>query len=118
MHGARRPTTGAGAAGQHVPMNKTSLGPMDPFSFGEQRALEVLHRGQGLDAAGLVALLRAEGLRIADARSDELVCRWVSTADRAVPPEADTIIRTITRTLAAQSYTTVHWLDGLRGPTV
>lgn len=85
---------------------------------GEQRALGLLQHVQGIDAEGLIALLRAQGLRIADTRGEEMVCCWVSTAYRAVPPEADTIIRTITRTLGDQQYTTVHWLEGLRGPRV
>jgi hypothetical protein len=35
---------------------------------------------------------------------------------RAVPPDADTIIRTITRTVDGNSASTTHWLDGLRSP--
>ena len=32
------------------------------------------------------------------------------------PPDADTIIRTITTTRGEQSLSSTHWLDGLRGP--
>jgi hypothetical protein len=75
--------------------------------------IEGEHPGQGL---AIVALLRAHGLRLADAQADEMVCTWVSTAVRAVPPDADTIIRTITRTVGEHSWSTTHWLEGLRGP--
>jgi hypothetical protein len=47
-----------------------------------------------------------------------LACRWVDVRERAVPPDADTIIRTISRTIGAHSTSTTHWLDGLRGPRI
>jgi hypothetical protein len=89
---------------------------MQNYSAGEWRALQALQRAQVMDAPDIIALLRAAGVELADRASREMVCRWVSVAERAVPPEADTIIRTITRTLGTQSETTTHWLDGLRSP--
>lgn len=89
---------------------------MQDYSAGEWRALEALQRAQFTDPQAVIALLRAAGVELADRGRNELVCRWVSVAERAVPPEADTIIRTITRTLGTQVDTTTHWLDGLRGP--
>lgn len=86
----------------------------------EERALEVL-AGTGADprvARNWIEALRAAGLSLADDRHDELVCRWVNVLERAVPPDADTIIRTITRTTNGHSTSTTHWLDGLRGPRV
>lgn len=91
---------------------------MLPNPPAEQRALEVLQRARFYDPAAIIDLLRAEGLIFADARREEFVVRWVSIAERATPPEADTIIRTITRTLGTHQFTSTHWLDGLRGPKV
>jgi hypothetical protein len=83
-----------------------------------ERALATLY-GVGLDresaAAALSALERAE-LRLADARAGEFVCRWVDVRLRVVPPEADTIIRTVTRTTNDASLSNTHWLDGLEPP--
>jgi hypothetical protein len=56
------------------------------------------------------------GLTLADTSEDEMVCRWVNVETQPVPPDADTIIRTITTTLADRSWSTTHWLHGLRGP--
>ena len=67
-------------------------------------------------ARSLLATLDAAGISLADERNDELAVRWVNVLERAVPPEADTIIRTITRTAGEYSTSTTHWLDGLRGP--
>ena len=65
-----------------------------------QRALELLgasgFAGSTADAA--LSALESGGLRLADTARDEFVCRWVNAAERAVPPTADTIIRTVTRT--------------------
>ena len=66
-----------------------------------QRAIDALHRN---------------GLHVADDHADELVTQWVDVQVRAVPPEADTIIRTITTTVGTNTWSTTHWLDGLRGP--
>jgi hypothetical protein len=89
---------------------------MQHYSAGEWRALDALQRAQFIDPQGVIALLRAAGVELADRASREMVCRWVSVAERAVPPAADTIIRTITRTLGTHSETTTHWLDGLLSP--
>lgn len=92
---------------------------MQILSNAEQRALTLLqHATPNSDPAALIGLLRSEGLVLADSRRDEMVCRWVSVAERAVPPDADTIIRTITRTQGSQTFTSVHWLEGLRGPSL
>ena len=70
------------------------------------------------DAHAVVGALASAGISLADARQDELVCRWVDVLVRAVPPEADTIIRTITRTVDGVTTTSTHWLEGLRSPRV
>lgn len=88
---------------------------MSTYNPTEQRAFAALaasHDG----AARIIDTLRAAGLRLASENDDELVCRWVDVLERAVPPDADTIIRTITRTIDGQSTSTTHWLDGLRSP--
>jgi hypothetical protein len=90
---------------------------MSSYNPTEERALQALY-GARLDGASIIAALRSAGLRLADDRNDELVVRWVNVLERAVPPEADTIIRTITRTHDGQSTSTTHWLDGLRSPRV
>ena len=83
-----------------------------------QRAFSALV-SSGLDPAAaeraLIALAQA-GVNLTDASPNELVCHWIDVRDRAVPAEADTIIRTITTTLGSQSTITTHWLSGLRGP--
>ena len=68
------------------------------------------------DAQRMLDVLRNAGLGLANDRDNELVCRWVDVQERAVPPEADTIIRTITTSVDDRSWSTTHWLDGLRGP--
>jgi hypothetical protein len=83
-----------------------------------QRAIDALV-AQGRDpedARRLFASLDGAGIGLADDRIDELVCRWIDVGARPVPPEADTIIRTITRTVDGVSRTTTHWLEGLRSP--
>lgn len=93
---------------------------MQPISDTEERAVQaVAARGGDVGTARFVLeVLRQAGLRVADEQRGELVVRWVNVSERAVPPEADTIIRTITRTLGEQTTSTTHWLDGLRGPRV
>lgn len=90
---------------------------LNAHTIAEQRALLAL-QGRVPDAMLVLDVLRKAGLSLADAGNDELVCRWVNVIERAVPPEADTIIRTITRTNDAGSFSSTHWLDGLRGPRV
>ncbi|MEY4575675.1 MAG: hypothetical protein RL701_378 [Pseudomonadota bacterium] len=68
------------------------------------------------DAQRALDALQRHALSIADDNDDELVTRWVDVQVRAVPPEADTIIRTITTTVGTNTWSTTHWLDGLRGP--
>lgn len=89
---------------------------MYDYSAGERRAFHVLQHAQLGDPERLIELLRAAGIELADRAANEMVCRWVSVTERAVPPQADTIIRTITRTLGSHSDSSTHWLDGLRGP--
>lgn len=69
------------------------------------------------DPQRVLDALRHAGLELVDRRANEMVCRWVSVQERPVPPEADTIIRTITTTNQAGSFSSTHWLDGLRGPS-
>jgi hypothetical protein len=83
-----------------------------------QRALALLTQS-GFDPNGAEALLNQferAGLLLADATQGEFVCRWVNVAERAVPSEADTIIRTVTRTRGEQSLSYTHWLDGIEPP--
>lgn len=89
---------------------------MQDYSAGEWCALDALQRAGAVDPQGVIAVLRAAGVDCADRARQEMICRWVPVTERAVPPEADTIIRTITRTLGSYSETSTHWLDGLRGP--
>ncbi len=93
---------------------------MSYFSHAEQRALQALTaQGRSFeDATRVLEVLQNAGLRLADEYRDELVCRWVNVLERSVPPEADTIIRTITRTSDGFSSSTTHWLDGLRSPRI
>jgi hypothetical protein len=85
-----------------------------------ERALRVLvaagHGEQG--ARSMLSSLTAAGFELAEQSRDELVCRWIDVRERPVPPEADTIIRTITKTYDGGSSSTTHWLDGLRAPLI
>jgi len=83
----------------------------------EARALTALFDSGGDAAAleGMLLQLRGAGLRLVDTRS-ELACRWVDVRERPVPPEADTIIRTLTRSIGEQSWSATYWLEGLRAP--
>jgi hypothetical protein len=84
----------------------------------QDHCFEALCRA-GLDAgtaqAALNALERA-GVRFAVTATGEFVCRWVDVRARVVPPEADTIIRTVTRTTNGASVGNTHWLEGLEPP--
>jgi hypothetical protein len=83
----------------------------------EQRAADVLHQaGIPVDAGKVIDVLSQAGIALADATRLEMVCRWVSVDERPVPPDADTIIRTITTTSGNSSWSTTHWLEGLRSP--
>lgn len=84
----------------------------------EERALSTLiaEGAEPTYARRLLAALRTAGISLADEQRNELSVRWVNVLERAVPPEADTIVRTITRTFNHQSTSTTHWLDGLRSP--
>ena len=85
----------------------------------EQRAFQLLV-GQGYDGglvSSFLSILRTAGIRLADERNNELAVRWVDVVERTVPPDADTIIRTILHARStATSTSTTHWLDGLRAP--
>lgn len=83
-----------------------------------QRALDAL-TAAGIsvaDANRTLAALETAGLSLGHAAHNELVVRWIDVNQRAVPPEADTIIRTITRTVNGESWSTTHWLEGLAAP--
>ena len=83
-----------------------------------QRALGLLTQS-GFDPNGAEALLsqlECAGLLLADTTQGEFVGRWVNVAERAVPADADTIIRTVTRTSGEQSLSYTHWLDGIEPP--
>jgi hypothetical protein len=83
-----------------------------------QRAYSALINAgvQGAEAQRLLAALSTAGIGLSDETDDELVVRWVDVQAQPVPPDADTIIRTITTTRGEQSWSSTHWLAGLRGP--
>ena len=83
-----------------------------------QRAYSALINAgvQAGEAQRLLNVLSGAGISLGDEAEDELVVRWVDVQAQAVPPEADTIIRTITTTTGQQSWSSTHWLAGLRGP--
>jgi hypothetical protein len=56
------------------------------------------------------------GYGFVDQGRGEFVCRWVNVRERSVPPDADTIIRTVTRTSNAGSESSTHWLEGIIAP--
>lgn len=85
----------------------------------EAHALRLAY-DNGADAAGLeqtLLSLRQAGLRLVDTQR-ELACRWVDVRERPVPPEADTIIRTLTNSIGQQTWTATYWLEGLRAPAM
>ena len=92
--------------------------PTIPYTAAESRAMQVLRNAGAPDPADVIERLRAAGLALTDPRTEDFQVRWVSVAERPVPPEADTIIRTITRTVDGVSTQTTHWLEGLRGPAL
>jgi len=74
---------------------------------------------QGFDpatAAGILSTLSDAGLLLADRNQGEFVCRWVDVLVRPVPPDADTIIRTVTRSAGDRSTSNTHWLEGIVPP--
>jgi hypothetical protein len=80
--------------------------------------LAALNRA-GLDASAAATALNAldaARVRLVDTSAGEFVCRWVNVRARSVPPEADTIIRTVTRTKDDASLSNTHWLEGLEPP--
>jgi hypothetical protein len=83
-----------------------------------QRAYSALINAgvHGAEAQRLLTALSTAGISLSDETDDELVVRWVDVRAQPVPPEADTIIRTITTTRGEQSWSSTHWLAGLRGP--
>ncbi|MBA4284034.1 MAG: hypothetical protein C0434_00690 [Xanthomonadaceae bacterium] len=89
---------------------------MQDYSAGEWRAHQALQNAGVPDPDLLIELLRVAGVGLADRKSNQMVCRWVPVSERAVPTDADTIIRTITRSTGEHSITGTYWLDGLRGP--
>lgn len=83
-----------------------------------QRAYSVLIDAgvHASEAQRILTALSAAGIRLSDETQDELVVRWIDVQAQAVPPDADTIIRTITTTRNEGSWSSTHWLAGLRGP--
>ena len=59
---------------------------------------------------------RAAGIELVDTERGDIRVRWVDVNVCPVPPDADTIIRTITTTINGVSTSRTHWLEGLRGP--
>ena len=81
-----------------------------------QRTFEILLHHGCPDAQAVLDDLAAAGVLLGDAQAGDLLCRWVPVEERPVPPQADTIIRTITRSTDAGSVSRTAWLDGLRAP--
>jgi hypothetical protein len=83
-----------------------------------QRALALLTQS-GFDpgsADSLLSQLERAGLVLADATQGEFICRWIDIAERPVPADADTIVRTVTRTHDERSVSRTHWLEGIEPP--
>lgn len=83
-----------------------------------KRALELLEASGFATSAAEAALAAFErgGIKLADTARGEFVCRWINVAERVVPPTADTIIRTVTRTQSDHSVSRTHWLEGIEPP--
>jgi hypothetical protein len=82
------------------------------------RAFELLKAGgfTSSSAEAVLDLLERGGVDLADKEHGQFVVRWVNVNERALPPEADTIIRTVTLTRADYSVAATHWLDGIVPP--
>ncbi|MET0343559.1 MAG: hypothetical protein ABW252_21285 [Polyangiales bacterium] len=92
---------------------------MSGLDTSERAVRALMNQGRETsEARAVVGALAQAGISLADDHADELVCRWVDVVVRPVPADADTIIRTITKTVDGVSYTTTHWLEGLRSPRV
>jgi hypothetical protein len=84
----------------------------------EARASSVVATG-GVDPLAFsraLDLLRAAGIQLIDTERGEFKVKWIDVRERAVPPDADTIIRTITKTVGDVSTSTTHWLEGIQAP--
>jgi len=64
----------------------------------------------------MLEVLERAGIALASEKHNEPVGRWIDVLVRPVPPEADTIIRTITKSVNGVSNSTTHWLEGLAAP--
>ena len=76
----------------------------------------VANGGNAETVRWVLDILSAARFDLVDEATGDFVVRWIDVRTRTVPPDADTIIRTITRTTNDYSATTTHWLEGLRGP--
>jgi hypothetical protein len=74
------------------------------------RGGDALAFSQALDA------LRAAGIQLVDTERGDFAVRWIDVNVRAVPPDADTIIRTVTTTINGVSTSKTHWLEGIKAP--
>ena len=83
-----------------------------------ERAVFLLtQRGFDRDLAfGVLRALEDSGVGLVDASRGEFVCQWINVRERSVPPEADTIIRTVTRSSNFGSLSSTHWLEGILPP--
>ena len=80
------------------------------------KTLQILLAHGCPDAQAVIDDLGAAGILLGDRQSGEMLCRWVPVDQRPVPADADTIIRTITRTNDAGSMSRTAWLEGLQAP--
>jgi hypothetical protein len=80
------------------------------------KTLQILLTHGCPDPQAVVDDLHRAGVLLGDAARGELIVRWVPVDERPVPADADTIIRTITRSDDAGSVSRTAWLDGLRAP--
>jgi hypothetical protein len=80
------------------------------------KTLQILLAHGCPDAQAVIDDLQAAGILLGDRQAGDMLCRWVPVDQRAVPADADTIIRTITRSNDAGSISRTAWLDGLQAP--
>ena len=82
------------------------------------RVFELLTQ-RGFDpgtAETMLSLFDGAGIVLGERRRGEFVCRWVNVLERSVPPDADTIIRTVTLSSGDRTSSATHWLEGIEAP--
>jgi hypothetical protein len=85
-------------------------------SLDRAASLIAAHGGNPETFRWAMEILSAARFDLVDETAGDFVVRWIDVRASPVPPTADTIIRTISRTANDHSTSTTHWLEGLRGP--